>query len=77
MGAFQLNMQRAASELADFHRLPVQHSIAAGVLTLYASKYSDSRFTNNFFERKLKVAATTRNFNTLPRLVELSVGEAC
>ena len=47
------------------------------IYTLYASKYRDSRFTNNFFERKLKVAATTRNFNTLSRLVELSAGDAC
>lgn len=39
--------------------------------TLYATKLSDSRFINNFFERKLKVAATTRNFNTMSRLVEL------
>lgn len=40
--------------------------------TLYATKYSDSKFNNNFFERKLKVQATTRNFNTMSRLVELS-----
>lgn len=41
------------------------------IYTLYATKLSDSRFTNNFFEHKLKVAATTRNFNTMSRLVEL------
>lgn len=40
--------------------------------TLYATKHSDSKFNNNFFERKLKVSATTRNFNTMSRLVELS-----
>jgi uncharacterized protein (DUF1697 family) len=42
------------------------------IYCLYATKLSDSRFTNNFFERKLKVAATTRNFNTMSRLVELT-----
>ena len=42
------------------------------IYTLYATKYSDSKFNNNFFERKLKVAVTTRNFNTLSRCVELS-----
>lgn len=42
------------------------------VYTLYATKHSDSRYNNNFFERKLKVAATTRNYNTMSRLVELS-----
>jgi len=40
--------------------------------TLYATKYSDSKFDNNFFERKLKVTATTRNFNTVTTLLELS-----
>lgn len=43
------------------------------IYTLYATKLSDSRFTNNFFERKLKVAATTRNYNTLSRLVEWTI----
>jgi uncharacterized protein (DUF1697 family) len=41
------------------------------IYSLYATRYSDSKFNNNFFERKLKVAATTRNFNTMSRLVEL------
>jgi uncharacterized protein (DUF1697 family) len=41
------------------------------IYTLYATKYSDSKFNNNFFERKLKVAATTRTFNTMTKLVEL------
>jgi uncharacterized protein (DUF1697 family) len=40
--------------------------------TLYATKHSDSKFNNNFFERKLKVSATTRSFSTASRLVELS-----
>ena len=31
-----------------------------------------SRLSNNFFERKLKVIATTRNFNTLIKLLEMS-----
>lgn len=43
------------------------------IYTLYATKLSDSRFTNNFFEKKLNVASTTRNFNTMSRLVELCV----
>lgn len=42
------------------------------IYTLYATKYSDSKFNNNFFERKLKVAATTRNINTLNKLVALA-----
>jgi len=42
------------------------------IYTLYATKYSDSKFNNNFFERKLKVTATTRNFNTMTKLLALS-----
>lgn len=52
---------------------PDRVELAGGVIyTLYATKHSDSKFNNNFFERKLKIAATTRNFNTMSRLVEFS-----
>ncbi len=44
--------------------------------TLYATRHSDSRFNNNYFERRLKVAATTRNFNTMTRLAQLSAPPA-
>ena len=39
---------------------------------LCATKYSDLKANNNFIERKLKVAATTRNFNTMAKLIALS-----
>ena len=35
-------------------------------------KYHKSKLTNNFFEKKLKVAATTRNWKTMKKLLELS-----
>ena len=43
--------------------------------TLYNTRHSDSRFTNNFFERQLEVTSTSRNFNTMKKLVELSSAE--
>lgn len=46
--------------------------VGSTLYTLYATRHSDSKFNNNVFERKLKVAATTRNFNTLSRLLELT-----
>jgi len=49
--------------------------VADTIYTLYATILSDSRFNNNYFERKLKVAATTRNFNTMTRLAELSTAK--
>ena len=42
------------------------------IYTCYAAKHSDSKFNNNYFERKLKVTMTTRNLNTMNKLVELS-----
>ncbi len=35
-------------------------------------KYHQSKLTNNFFETKLKVGATTRNWKTVLKLLELS-----
>ncbi len=35
-------------------------------------KYHESKLTNNFFEKKLLVTATTRNWKTVKKLVELS-----
>ncbi len=46
------------------------------IFTLYATKYSDSKFSNNYYERKLKVVATTRNFNTISKLVAMTSAEA-
>jgi uncharacterized protein (DUF1697 family) len=42
------------------------------IYTLYTTKHSDSKFNNNYFERKLRVTATTRNFNTMTKLVALT-----
>lgn len=38
---------------------------------LCATKYSDLKINNNFIERKLKVSATTRVYNTIANLVSL------
>lgn len=35
--------------------------------------YGRTVFSNNFFERKLKVAATTRNWNTIQKLYQISI----
>jgi len=41
------------------------------IYALYATKYSDSKFNNSYFERKLKVAVTTRNFNTMTKMLAM------
>ncbi len=35
-------------------------------------KYYKTKLNNNFFEKKLKVGATTRNWKTILKLLELS-----
>jgi uncharacterized protein (DUF1697 family) len=51
---------------------PDRIEMGPGVIyALYATKYSDSRFNNNFFESRLATRATTRNFNTVSKLIEL------
>ena len=67
----------------DTGRLQALHALDTGadrvqvvgqaLYTLYATRHSDSRLNNNFYERQLRLAATTRNFNTLTRLIELSI----
>lgn len=42
------------------------------VYILVATQYSDFKANNNFIERILQVAATTRVYNTISKLVELS-----
>ncbi len=47
-------------------------SIDDKVYVLYATRYSDSKLNNNSIERKLKVSATTRVYNTVVNLVRLA-----
>jgi len=55
----------------NFH--PDNYSIEKGIVFIYCSgKYSESKLTNKFFENKLKVASTTRNWKTVLKLSELS-----
>jgi uncharacterized protein (DUF1697 family) len=55
----------------DFSPDQVQY-VGNTIYTLYATKHSDSKFNNNYFERKLKVTATTRNLNTMTKLVTIA-----
>ncbi len=42
------------------------------IFILCAGKYHESKLTNNFFEKQLKIGATTRNWKTVMKLTELS-----
>ncbi len=42
------------------------------VYIFFGNGYGNAKLNNNFFEKKLKVAATTRNYRTLAKLVGLA-----
>ena len=47
--------------------------IGRSVYILLHKKYSETKLTNSFFESKLKVTATSRNWKTVTKLVEMSL----
>lgn len=53
--------------------MPDEFIIDAKAIYLYCpGGYGNTKLNNNFFENKLKVIATTRNWNTVNKLVELT-----
>lgn len=60
-------LQAAQSEVDEYHVRGIT------VYLLIRKNYGDSKFSNNFIEKKLCVAATTRNWETVNRLIQLSM----
>ncbi|MBL4715687.1 MAG: DUF1697 domain-containing protein [Bacteroidia bacterium] len=59
--------------IKSYNYSPDKYEIKERNVFIYCSaKYSDSKLTNTFFESKLKVSATTRNWKTVISLSELS-----
>ncbi|MFT6202422.1 MAG: hypothetical protein ACI9V1_000410 [Spirosomataceae bacterium] len=48
--------------------------IGKGVYLKCVNKYHQTKLSNNFFEKKLGVFATTRNWETVTKLVEMTKG---
>jgi uncharacterized protein (DUF1697 family) len=52
---------------------PDNFKIIKNVIYLYCPNgYGNTKLSNTFFEKKLKVNATTRNFNTISKLIEIA-----
>ena len=50
-----------------------KYSISSKMIyLLYSTKYSNSKLNNNYLENHLKTKATTRNWNTVQKLLELA-----
>ncbi len=63
----------ALEEIEDYDFPPDHYRISGKrVFIFIAGRYSDSKLSNNFFEKKLKVNATTRNWKTVLELGDLT-----
>lgn len=61
------------TKILTYNYAPDQFVIKENAVYIFCQgKYHKSKLTNNFFEKKLKVTATTRNWKTVLRLLELS-----
>jgi uncharacterized protein (DUF1697 family) len=61
--------------LADHASPPDEFRIAGSEIYLHCpAGYGNSKLNNSFWERKLKVGATTRNWNTVTKLLDLASG---
>lgn len=49
-----------------------EYTIIDNMIYLYCLSYGKTKFSNNIFENKLKVTATSRNFRTVNKLLELA-----
>lgn len=59
-------------ELIPHHGEPDQFEVIGREVYLHCPNgYGRTKLSNAFFERRLRVAATTRNWNTVTRLLEL------
>lgn len=64
---------KVLSEIKVYSFAPDKFIINKCDVFVYCSgKYSDSKLTNAFFEKKLKVPATTRNWKTILKLYEMA-----
>lgn len=60
-------------KLQSFNYEPDKFEIEKNEIFIYCEgKYHLTKLSNNFFEKKLKVGATTRNWKTILKLLELS-----
>jgi uncharacterized protein (DUF1697 family) len=64
--------KKLADDLRSFSSQPDQFHIAGSEIFLHCPvSYGETKLSNNFFEKKLKVKATTRNWKTVNALLEM------
>ncbi|MBL4736014.1 MAG: DUF1697 domain-containing protein [Flavobacteriales bacterium] len=62
-------------KLKEYNYSPEEYVLEGVNIYFYSPNgYGDAKMNNNFFEAKLKVSATTRNWRTVNKLVEMAKG---
>ncbi len=74
---FVLPFQQPPSDKVEqLNTIPLSNEefvITSHCIYLYSSlNHSDSKLSNNFFEKKLKITATARNYNTMMAILDMS-----
>ncbi len=65
--------EKDVTQTQTYHYAPDLFSINNNAVFIYCEgKYHQTKLSNNFFEKQLKVKASTRNWKTILKLVELS-----
>jgi uncharacterized protein (DUF1697 family) len=65
--------QTELSKLKEYSFLPDEFIVSEKTIYLYCPNgYGNTKLSNNFFENKLKVTATTRNWKTVNELVKIA-----
>lgn len=60
-------------KLENVNYIPDKFEIIDKEIYLSVNSYGNTKLSNNFFESKLKLTATTRNLKTIMKLIELGI----
>jgi uncharacterized protein (DUF1697 family) len=72
----ELPEEKYFEAIRKFDYPPERFEIVGKDIFLYCPNgYGTSKLSNSFFENKLKVSATTRNWRTVNTLVEIATGK--
>lgn len=69
----EIPAEENVESIENINFLPDKFTIIGKEIYLcVANGYGETKISNNFFEKKLKVKATTRNWNTVNKLSEIA-----
>ena len=67
--------RESSGKLAEYDYSPEEYVLHEDVIYFYSpAGYGKARMNNNFFEKKLKAVATTRNLKTINKLIDIAKG---